>query len=503
MSDLFNGLANLTKQVTSNISTYEIRKIREKVEGMVLNYTEEETLVREATNEDPWGPTGQQMKDITHLSFQYDGFSKVMPMIWKRMFEDNRQAWRRVYKSLTLLDYLLHNGSERVIGSSRDHIYQLRALESYKFTDEKGRDQGINIRHRCAKILELLNDEDKLRNERKRAKDENKEKYQGYNSDDVRLKAQGMSFGSDSNSSPRRQAYSTNDRDDYSNKEVNSFSFPEDNRQSCEAVEEEDDFESFAQSRSSASPKPPATNKQIAFGIPSPTVSSFKISPVPRESEKTFDLLGFDSNTDTAKPAISSPDKLLDIFNSTGQQSDMQFATIPRPPSNGPGSTPAGNKQLTVTAQEVDLLGGFSLNEPTENNATTGAGFVTSTDSNDWFASSKPANDGFADFSAFQSAGTAASSSLFAHTQETGLAPQPIADSIDFTNAWMSDMDRREENKPDDSNKVLASPGAPKVGNTWTGADSDLFNLDNLGMKTSGNAKTNLSLNEMQKTKKW
>ena len=39
-------------------------------QGYVMNYTEAENLVREATNEDPWGPTGPQMKEICHLTFQ-------------------------------------------------------------------------------------------------------------------------------------------------------------------------------------------------------------------------------------------------------------------------------------------------------------------------------------------------------------------------------------------------------------------------------------------------
>ena len=83
-------------------------------QGYVMNYTEAENLVREATNEDPWGPTGPQMKEISNLTFQYglhvlcclrltfryDGFHQVTEMLWKRMFEDNKYAWRRVYKVL-------------------------------------------------------------------------------------------------------------------------------------------------------------------------------------------------------------------------------------------------------------------------------------------------------------------------------------------------------------------------------------------------------------------
>jgi len=77
------------------------------VQGYVMNFTEAETKVREATNEDPWGPTGPEMNEIAGLTFQYDLCSEVMGMLWKRMLQENKVAWRRVYKSLILLNYLL------------------------------------------------------------------------------------------------------------------------------------------------------------------------------------------------------------------------------------------------------------------------------------------------------------------------------------------------------------------------------------------------------------
>ena len=67
-------------------------------QGYVMNFTEAETKVREATNEDPWGPTGPQMQEIAHMTFQYDAFPEIMGMLWKRMFQENKAAWRRVYK---------------------------------------------------------------------------------------------------------------------------------------------------------------------------------------------------------------------------------------------------------------------------------------------------------------------------------------------------------------------------------------------------------------------
>lgn len=41
----------------------------------------------------------------------------------------------------------MKNGSERVVTSAREHIYDLRGLENYSFVDEFGKDQGINIRY--------------------------------------------------------------------------------------------------------------------------------------------------------------------------------------------------------------------------------------------------------------------------------------------------------------------------------------------------------------------
>ena len=63
-----------------------------------MNYTEMESKVREATNDDAWGPTGQQMQEVSQATFTYEQFPEVMGMLWKRMLQDNRKNWRRTYK---------------------------------------------------------------------------------------------------------------------------------------------------------------------------------------------------------------------------------------------------------------------------------------------------------------------------------------------------------------------------------------------------------------------
>ncbi|NWI84075.1 EPN4 protein, partial [Leiothrix lutea] len=152
--------------------------------NVVMNYSEIESKVREATNDDPWGPSGQLMGEIAKATFMYEQFPELMNMLWTRMLKDNKKNWRRVYKSLLLLAYLIRNGSERVVTSAREHIYDLRSLENYHFVDENGKDQGINIRQKVKEMVEFAQDDDRLREERKKAK-KNKDKYIGVSSDSV------------------------------------------------------------------------------------------------------------------------------------------------------------------------------------------------------------------------------------------------------------------------------------------------------------------------------
>ncbi|XP_045475095.1 telomere length regulation protein TEL2 homolog [Harmonia axyridis] len=171
-------------------SMWKVRELADKVTNVVMNYTEIEAKVREATNDEAWGPTGQIMQELAHSTFTYEHFPEVMSMLWKRMLQDNKQNWRRTYKSLLLLNYLVKNGSERVVTSAREHIYDLRSLENYTFMDDNGKDQGVNIRHKVKELIEFVQDDDRLREERKKAK-KNKDKYTGISSDTF-----GMRFGS-------------------------------------------------------------------------------------------------------------------------------------------------------------------------------------------------------------------------------------------------------------------------------------------------------------------
>lgn len=166
---------------------WKVREMVDKATNLVMNYTDTESKVRDATNDDPWGPSGAQMQEVASFTFTYESFPEAMGMLWKRLLQDNRSNWRRTYKSLLLLDYLIKNGSERVVTSAREHIYDLRSLENYTFVDDNGKDQGVNIRHKVSDMIEFIQDDDRLRDERKKAK-KNKDKYVGMSNESMGFK---------------------------------------------------------------------------------------------------------------------------------------------------------------------------------------------------------------------------------------------------------------------------------------------------------------------------
>lgn len=176
---------------------WRVRELADKVTNVVMNYTEIEAKVREATNDEAWGPTGALMQEIAQATFTYEHFPEVMQMLWKRMLQDNKKNWRRTYKSLLLLNYLVKNGSERVVTAAREHVYDLRSLENYTYVDDLGKDQGVNIRHKVKELMDFVQDDDRLREERKKAK-KNKDKYVGMSSG-----AMGGRYGVDRWEEPR------------------------------------------------------------------------------------------------------------------------------------------------------------------------------------------------------------------------------------------------------------------------------------------------------------
>ncbi|PYI13533.1 ENTH-domain-containing protein [Aspergillus violaceofuscus CBS 115571] len=167
------------KDQVSNLTLYDLKAGVRKVQNAVMNYTEMEAKVREATNNEPWGASNSLMHEIASGTHSYQLLNEIMPMIYKRFTDKTAEEWRQIYKALQLLEFLVKNGSERVVDDARSHMSLLRMLRQFHFIDQNGKDQGINVRNRSSELVKLLGDVDLIRSERKKART-NKNKFGGF-----------------------------------------------------------------------------------------------------------------------------------------------------------------------------------------------------------------------------------------------------------------------------------------------------------------------------------
>ncbi|XP_040006967.1 clathrin interactor 1-like [Xiphias gladius] len=384
------------------LNMWKVRELVDKATNVVMNYSEIESKVREATNDDPWGPSGQLMGEIAKSTFMYEQFPEVMNMLWTRMLKDNKKNWRRVYKALLLLAYLIRNGSERVVTSSREHIYDLRSLENYHFIDENGKDQGINVRQKVKEMVEFIQDDDRLREERKKAK-KNKDKYIGVSSDSM-----GGGGGSFKNSNELDRSKWDEDWD----KSRGAFPFSEKLGEISDKIGStiDDTLNKFRKKERDDSPDRISDNEEdrasrngrqetLEFKDEEETVTTKSIQ-ITQATETT--------TTTTRKRSGATSSKTLDLgaaAHYTGDKSPEEKSSVRQSSSSGLADLlvidPSSN-QSTATGGSSDLIAGFAdFSSP-----AASASLPTST-----AAASSNGNGEFGDWNAFSANPPASSSS--------------------------------------------------------------------------------------------
>ncbi|XP_076458958.1 epsin-2-like isoform X3 [Babylonia areolata] len=142
--------------------------IRRTLKNVVKNYSDAQVKVREATSNDPWGPSSTLMSEVSDLTYNVVAFTEIMQMVWKRLNDDGKN-WRHVYKALMLLEYIIKTGSEKVAQQCKENFHAIKTLTSFQHIDVDNKDQGMNVREKAKQLVALLSDDERLKNERAKA----------------------------------------------------------------------------------------------------------------------------------------------------------------------------------------------------------------------------------------------------------------------------------------------------------------------------------------------
>jgi len=262
-----------------------------------------------------------------------------MPMIYKRFTEKAAEEWRQIYKGLQLLEFLIKNGSERVIDDARSHLTLLKMLRQFHFIDQNGKDQGINVRNRAKELAELLSDVDRIRAERKKARAA-RNKYSGVEGGaglGSGLGVGGMSSGS------RLGGFGSEDRSGYGGYsggvygdgggfggQSSDFQDSGNRAGGADRFEEYDEYDEGAVAapghRQSDSTSSPSRNRR--------TERTAKKPEPPKKKEPEVDLFSFDDPVPTTGPsAVAAPSNPADDDEFDDFQSASPTTYVSAPPS--------------------------------------------------------------------------------------------------------------------------------------------------------------------------
>lgn len=302
----------------ANVSLYDVKAYVRKAQNAVLNFSDTEAKVREATNNEPWGASTSLMQEIADATNNYQQFHEIMPFIYRRFTEKSASEWRQIYKALQLLEYLVKNGSERVVDYARSHTAVIDMLGHFHYVDKTGRDQGVNIRNRSQELLALLSDVDKIRAERKQARALNNKtgvgslssaggdrggfggtgkKYGGFGSSSIQFGGGGYS----------QQVYGDGGG-------FNGSNYSSDERYTSSQDDGFEEYDAGVAANSSASASKPASSSagpvddMIDFG--KPAVPSKEAG-----DDDDDDFADFQSAPSTAPPSQTTSNNILDLFS--------------------------------------------------------------------------------------------------------------------------------------------------------------------------------------------
>ncbi|KAJ1613389.1 epsin like ENTH/VHS domain [Cryptosporidium canis] len=169
------------------------RKMKKTASQIVHPLTQLEKWLKEATANTNWGCSSTILNEIARSMTDYHDYVLVQKCIGECLSE-KPSKWRKIFKTLVLVEYLLKNGIDRFVDDIKEYIYKIRHLQDFHYSEE-GRDRGAGIREKSKYILGLLNDPVQLKTERKKARD-NRGKYIGINGRTGRLATPASTSGS-------------------------------------------------------------------------------------------------------------------------------------------------------------------------------------------------------------------------------------------------------------------------------------------------------------------
>ena len=141
-----------------------------------------ERSVAEACNNENYPAPVNLLQEISEKSFHPRERKSIMNLVW-RYLNSWKRKWRRIYKTLTLIEHLLKFGSNSCVSEIKEEEYRIRILQDFTYHEDKI-ERGNGIREKAKYISRMTSDPWILDDEREKAHKE-VSKFAGISSQDV------------------------------------------------------------------------------------------------------------------------------------------------------------------------------------------------------------------------------------------------------------------------------------------------------------------------------
>jgi len=79
-------------------------------------------------------------RGIKNLLNNRNDYTEIMRHLWSKI-QSSPKEWRRIFKALHAMEYLVRNGAPRCIQEVKDDLFKIRALAEFSYS-ENGQDRG-------------------------------------------------------------------------------------------------------------------------------------------------------------------------------------------------------------------------------------------------------------------------------------------------------------------------------------------------------------------------
>jgi epsin len=97
-------------------------------------------IMKESTSNENWNVSNSKLQVLADHTYNWEDYNVIMKHLWAKL-QSKPKEYRRIFKALAVMDYLVKNGAPRVVQDIKDDLYKIRTFKDFSYT-ENGTDHG-------------------------------------------------------------------------------------------------------------------------------------------------------------------------------------------------------------------------------------------------------------------------------------------------------------------------------------------------------------------------